>query len=85
MLMSTVIAVAVGIVPTDRDPAVVRADADYSAQVGRNSQSTDRHGATRLHGFDRTGAPYEIIVEKDGSALAMIGDRLITFHVRENA
>jgi hypothetical protein len=84
-MMSTVIAVALGLVPINDDPTFLSASADYSGGIGRYSQSVDRNGATHLRGFDRSGASYDISVAKDGSVRATIGERLVTFRIAERA
>ena len=80
ILMSTVIAVALGLAPVKRDGSVV---GDYSAVVGRYSQTSER-GTIYARGFDRlTGAPYDVVMDKDGYVEAEVGDWTVTFRVQD--
>jgi hypothetical protein len=83
MLISTVIAVALGVAPVSSDSQIV--SGDYSSQIGRYSQSVDRSGTTRLRGYDRNGASYELMIDRRGFVEATVGDRIVTFRVREAA
>jgi hypothetical protein len=83
MLMSTVVAVALGMAPVKQDGTVT---GDYSKIVGRFSQTIDKRGMTRLSGFHRvTGAPFEITIDKDGNVEGTVGELMITFQVRQAA
>lgn len=83
MLMSTIVAVTLGMAPIAQDGTVT---GDYSNIVGRYSQTIDRRGTTHLSGFHRvTGAPFEIAVDKDGNVEGIVGDMVITFKARETA
>jgi hypothetical protein len=78
MLMSTVIAVALGIVPVKQETQLV--DGDYTRLVGSYSQSVDPQGTTHLRGFDRqTGRPYDLSVSNDGKVVGKVGDWLVSF------
>ena len=81
MLMSTIVAVVLGMAPVAQDGTVT---GDYSNIVGRYSQTVDKRGTTRLTGFHRvTGAPFEITIDKDGNVEGEVGDMVITFRARE--
>jgi hypothetical protein len=81
MLMSTVVAVALGLAPVSQDGSV---NGDYSAAVGRYSQTIDAQGKTHARGFSRqTGAPYDVAMDKDGNVEAQVGDWIVTFRVRD--
>jgi hypothetical protein len=81
MLMSTIVAVALGMAPVAQDGTVT---GDYSKIVGRYSQSVDKRGTTRLTGFHRvTGAPFTITIDKDGNVEGDVGDMVIMFRARE--
>lgn len=83
MLMSTIVAVALGMAPIAQDGTV---SGDYSKIVGRYSQKVDKRGTTRLTGFHRvTGAPFEITIDKDGNVEGTVGEMSITFKAREAA
>lgn len=80
MLMSTVVAVALGVAQVKEDGSVI---GDYSAVVGRYSQSIDGAGRTHARGFSRlTGAPYDVAVDKDGNVEAKVGDWTVTFRLK---
>lgn len=81
MLMSTVLAVALGVAPVNHDPQSVAGD--YSSQVGAYSQFVDRRGTTHVTGRDRRGRSYELVMDKRGNVEATVGERLITFRVKE--
>ena len=81
MLMSTIVAVALGMAPVAQDGTV---SGDYSKIVGRYSQTVDKRGTTHLAGFHRvTGAPFEIAIDKDGNVEGTVGEMVITFQARE--
>lgn len=80
MLMSTVVAVALGLAPVKQDGSVT---GDYSDIVGRYWQTVDAHGKTHARGFNRrTGASYDVAMDKDGNVEAEVGDWIVTFRVR---
>jgi hypothetical protein len=81
MLMTTVVAVALGVAPVNQDPQAVTGD--YSSQVGHYSQIVDRRGTTHVTGRDRLGTPYELVMDKNGNVEATFGERVITFRVQE--
>ena len=83
MLISTVIAVALGIAPVSTESQIVTGD--YSDKIGRYSQSTGPQGTTYLKGYDRNGQAYELTIDRRGNVEAAVGERLITFQVREAA
>ena len=59
MLMSTVVAVALGVAPLNYTGQPETISGDYSAVVGRYVQRTDKKGVIHLSGFSRqTGAPF---------------------------
>lgn len=81
MLMSTVVAVALGLAPVKQDGSV---SGDYSSAVGRYSQTIDAKGNTHARGFSRqTGAPYDVAMDKDGNVEAQVGDWFVTFRVQD--
>jgi hypothetical protein len=83
MLMSTVVAVAIGMAPVP-DDAMYVVSGDYSARVGRFAETVDRRGNRHLKGFSpTTGAPYDLIVHRDGRVEGTVGDLVVSFRVRE--
>jgi hypothetical protein len=83
MLMSTIIAVALGMAPINPDGTV---SGDYSKIIGRYSQSVDNRGKTYVHGFHAiTGAPYELTMDRDGNVEATVGELIVNFQVKEGA
>lgn len=83
MMMTTVVAVALGLTPLNEynDSQIV--SGDYSAAVGRYSQTVDRHGATHVRGIDSRGVPYELVLDRLGYVEATFGERTVTFRVQE--
>jgi len=84
MIMTTVVAVALGFAPVkDNGPAQV-VSGDYTNIVGRYSETVDRKGITHLTGFNRlSGAPYDLTVDADGKVEGTVGDSYVTFTVSE--
>jgi len=86
MLMTTVVAVALGFAPVKQDGSVAAAPDNYASSVGRYSQIIDPDGTTHLRGFNRiTGAPYDLTVGKDGDVEGNVGTWHVTFHVQDAA
>lgn len=84
MLMSTVLAVALGLAPVKEEPAVQIVPVSVSKLVGSYAQRVDRAGTVHLTGFDRvSGRYFRISVEKDGDVSGKIGEQLVSFHVAE--
>jgi hypothetical protein len=84
MMMTTVVAVALGLAPVNDNGTSQTVDGDFSTAVGRYSQTVDSHGVTHLSGFNRfNGAPYEITVDQDGFVKGSVGDAYVTFRVSE--
>ena len=86
MLMTTVVAVALGFAPVKQDGSVQPTRDNYSNIIGRYSQTIERDGKTHLRGFNRlTGAPYELTVDTHGQVEGMVGDWYVTFQVKDVA
>jgi hypothetical protein len=81
MLMSTVVAVALGVAPVKQDAQIVTGD--YSSQIGRYSQSIDRRGTTHIRGRDNHGRDYDLVVDRNGNVEANIGEKVVSFRVKE--
>jgi hypothetical protein len=88
MMMSAVIAVALGIVPvTDNGPPqLVRFDqSEIARQIGRYSLSLRKDGKTRVSGFDRLGRAYDLTLDASGHVDGSVGDMIVTFDVADAA
>ena len=83
MIMTTVLAVALGLAPV-KDGSVQTVGGDYTTAIGHYSQSIDQQGTTHLRGFNRfNGAPYEIAIDKTGKVEGTVGDWYVSFRVSE--
>ena len=87
MLMSAVIAVALGLVPVaENGPAqAVKVDARTAAQVGRYVQFTGKDGRTHVRGFDRLGRSYDLTIDRDGQVRGQAGNWDVAFQIRDAA
>lgn len=85
MVISTVVAVALGVAPVQGTSSGEYVAGDYSADVGRYSQFVDRRGTTYVKGFDRRGVRYDLVMDKRGYVEANIGERVVSFRVKEIA
>jgi hypothetical protein len=86
MLMTTVVAVALGLAPVKPDGTVAPSRDDYATIVGRYSQTIDPIGTKHARGYDRlTGAPYDVSIDKDGNVEGTVGSWYIELHVKDPA
>lgn len=85
MLMSTIVAVALGLTPVQANAGPQLIAADFSANVGVYSHYLDRRGTVHLQGRDAHGIRYELVMDKNGRVEANVGEKVITFHVHEAA
>lgn len=86
MLMTTVVAVALGFAPIKQDGSIEPSRDNYSAMVGNYTQTVDRDGTTHLRGYSRfTGAPYDLKIGPDGKVEGDVGNFYVTFAVKEVA
>ena len=84
MLMSTIVAVALGLTPTPQAGASQMVSGDYSAQVGQFSQYVDRRGTTHVRGRDHRGVSYELVMDRHGHVEASVGSSwVVQFQVQE--
>ena len=83
MMMTTVVAVALGLAPVQESSAPQTVSGDYSAAVGRYSQTVDRRGTSYVRGVDSRGVSYELVLDKRGYVEATVGERAVSFRVRE--
>ncbi|GAA3903626.1 hypothetical protein GCM10022276_22860 [Sphingomonas limnosediminicola] len=86
MMMTTIVAVALGFAPVTQDGSVQPASDNYSNIVGRYSQTIERDGKTLLRGSNRvTGAHYELTVDPAGRVEGTVGDWYVTFQAKDAA
>jgi hypothetical protein len=85
MLISTVVAVALGLTPIQPTGAAQIVTGDYSAQVGHYSQYVDGAGTTHIKGHDRRGVAYELVMDKHGYVEASVGYEIVNFRVQQAA
>jgi hypothetical protein len=83
MMITTVVAVALGLAPVNESNAPQTVSGDYSAAVGRYSQTVDRRGTSRVRGVDSRGVSYELVLDKRGYVEATVGERSVSFRVRD--
>ena len=74
MLLSAVVAVALGVAPIDQATPAQTVSGDYTSQVGKFSQRVDRRGTTHVRGVDRRGSSYDITLDRHGYVEATVGD-----------
>ena len=83
MLLSAVVAVALGVAPIDQATPAQTVSGDYTSQVGKFSQRVDRRGTTHVSGVDRRGSSYDITLDRHGYVEAIVGDQVVTFQVMD--
>ena len=81
MLISAVVAVALGLTPVkeSRAPQLVRVDDKIAAQIGRYKQYTGKDGRTHVYGYDRLGTAYDLAIDSKGHVEAQVGNWFVTF------
>ncbi|HVU29586.1 MAG TPA: hypothetical protein VHE36_04215 [Sphingomicrobium sp.] len=88
MMISAIVAVALGVAPVNetKAPQLVKFDeAKIAAQVGRYRQSVGRDGKTHVRGFDRLGRSYDLAIDGKGHVTGEVGDFYVTFDVADPA
>ena len=87
MMMTTVLAVALGLAPVKDDgrAQLVRVEPQAEQMIGRYSQTIDARGRTHVHGFDRLGRPYELTLDGHGNVEGTVGPWSIAYHVSEGS
>jgi len=84
MLMSTVVAVALGFAPVNPDGTVQPRPDNYARVAGHYTESVDSRGNRHLRGFNGvTGQPYDVVIDANGNVEAAVGDWTVTFQVRQ--
>jgi len=82
-MMTTVIAVALGLAPIPADGTVPFVGADTEKMIGRYSETVDDTGTTHLRGVNRrTGQLYHITVNPYGRVEGSVGDWTVSFNVK---
>ena len=80
-MMTTVIAVALGLAPTDGTVPLVGPDTEK--MIGSYSETVDDTGTTHLRGVNRrTGQLYHLTVNPYGRVEGSVGDWVVTFNVK---
>ncbi len=88
MLISAIVAVALGVVPVNESkvPQLVQVDeAKIADQIGRYRQFQGRDGKTHVRGFDRLGQWYDLAIDSKGHVAGEVGNLYVTFDVADPA
>ena len=87
MIISAVVAVALGLTPVKESsaPQLVQINASTAAAVGRYKQFTGKDGKTHVRGFDRVGTPYDLAIDGKGHVEADVGNWHVTFDAADAA
>lgn len=85
MMMSAVVAVALGLVPVKESsaPQLVTVDDKLTSQIGRYRQSVGKDGKTHIRGFDRLGRAYDLAIDGKGHVFGEVGNWEVTFDVAD--
>ena len=82
-MMTTIIAVALGLTPVERDGTVQPVSSQEEKVIGSFSETVDDTGTTHLRGVNRlTGDLFHITVNPHGRVEGSVGGSIVTFHVR---
>ena len=83
-MTTTIVAVAIGLVPVPSNGQVAAISAADAHMIGRLTQKVDRQGNIHLAGFARqTGKNFELTVESDGDVRGFVGDFEVSFNARD--
>lgn len=88
MLISAIVAVALGLPPVKESTAmqIVRFDeTSIAAEVGHYRQSVRKDGKTRVQGVDRWGRRYDLTLDSNGHVEGDVGSMHVTFNVSDAA
>ena len=81
-MMTTIVAVALGLTPIGHDGTVQPASEDQARAIGRFSETTDDTGTTHLTGINRdTGERFHLTVNPYGRVEGSVGNWAVTFQV----
>ena len=85
-IMTTIVAVALGLAPIGKDGIVQPVNAKDAHEIGRYSETVDDTGTTHLQGINRrTGEVFHLTVNPFGRVEGSVGSWVVTFQVRETA
>jgi hypothetical protein len=85
-MMTTVVAVALGLTPVGQDGVVQPISADQERMIGRLSETTDDTGTTHLTGINRnTGEQFYLTVNPYGRVEGSVGNWAVTFQFSKTA
>jgi hypothetical protein len=85
-MMTTIVAVALGLAPIGHDGTVRPVSEDQARTIGRFSETTDDTGTTHLTGINRkTGEQFYLTVNPYGRVEGSVGDWAVTFQVSKAA
>jgi hypothetical protein len=88
MMMSAVVAVALGLTPVKESalPQVVTIDeARITRAIGKYEQFVGKDGKTHVRGFDRLGRAYDLAIDANGHVTGEVGSWDVTFDVADPA
>jgi hypothetical protein len=81
-MMSTIVAVALGLTPVNSDGTVQPIDDKEAHMIGTYSEFIDDTGTTHLRGVNRmTGEPFDLTVNPQGRVEGSVGAWVVTFQV----
>jgi hypothetical protein len=81
-MMTTIVAVALGLTPVGHDGTVQPISADQERSIGRYSETTDDTGTTHISGINRnTGQTFYLTVNPHGRVEGSVGEWVVTFQV----
>lgn len=86
MLMSAVVAVALGLAPVKESSSaqLVRFDeAAIAQQIGRYEQFVGKDGLTHIRGFDQLGRSYDLTIDGKGHVEGRAGSWDVSFQVAD--
>ena len=85
MLISAIVAVALGVAPVNSSSRqIVSVDeAKVAKQIGRYTQSKGKDGKTYIRGFDRRGRAYNLAIDAKGHVQGQVGNYDIAFDVQD--
>ncbi len=84
-MMTTIIAVALGLTPVQGD-TIVQISNQHDKTIGSFTETTDDTGTTHLRGVNRmTGEIYHLTVNPHGRVEGSVGDSVVTFRIRPSA
>ncbi|WP_395623788.1 hypothetical protein [Sphingomonas daechungensis] len=85
-MMTTIVAVALGLTPIGHDGTVKPISNDQARQIGRFTETTDDTGTTHLVGINRdTGEQFHLTVNPYGRVEGSVGNWAVTFQVSNAA